>query len=395
VGHLLEVAHPYALLLEAIRILAHSVYIDIMIRKYVMGCLFILLTAMKAAAQMAPDSAEYKHLENWCTYYQNIVNDKAFKEVGITSLSTDDGNWPLFVKLYQLGIIEALDKKYSANELKEKIKVAQYYLGVTRTGVLNEETRTALNVPLRKRLAAVQKAMIDLRVIYDLQLNGPVVVINIPSATLQLYENNRIILESKLVVGRPSTPTPEFTGVIHEVILFPWYIVPKNIAVKEALPRIKNNTQYIEDNNLQVLNDQGQAVNPYTINWHAVKADSFPYTLRQSTICDNGVGSIKFNFQNLVGVYLHDTPWTVLFKMHRRYLSRGCLRMEKAMELARYILKDSTSVIDSLKPSDNLVNPQPVTIPASVKVPVYAMYNTAWFDAAGTIRFYEDVYNKN
>jgi murein L,D-transpeptidase YcbB/YkuD len=368
--------------------------------------LFPLLTASIAFAQAqadtrpysiqqtAPDSLEYKHLENWCTYYQNIINEKAFKEVGIVSLSADDANWPLFVKLYQLGIIEALDKKYTANELKEKIKVAQYFLGVTRNGILNEETRTALNVPLRKRLEAVQKALKDLRVLYDLQLNGPVVVVNIPSATLQLYENNRIVLESKLVVGRKSTPTPEFTGVIHEVILYPWYIVPKDIAIKEALPLIKRNTQYIEDNNLQVLNDQGQAVNPYTINWHTVTADSFPYTLRQSTACDNGLGMIKFNFQNLVGVYLHDTPWTVLFKMHRRYLSRGCIRIEKALELARYILKDNTSVIDTLQPSSNLVNPQPVTYPASVKIPVYTMYNTAWFDTTGTIRFYEDVYSK-
>lgn len=357
--------------------------------------LVLLASSMATAQAPLPDSLEFKHLANWCTYYQNIVNDKAFKEVGIVSLRADDGNWPLFVKLYQLGIIEALDKKYSANELKEKIKTAQYFLGVTRNGILNEETRAALNVPLRKRLAAVQKALNDVRVLYDLQLNGPVVVMNIPSATLQLYENSRIVLESKVVVGRKSTPTPEFTGVIHEVVLFPWYTVPTDIAVKEALPLIKRNTQYVEDNNLQVLDAQGQPVNPYTVNWRTVRADSFPYTLRQSTGCDNGMGMIRFNFQNLAGVYLHDTPWTVLFKMSRRYLSRGCIRLEKAIDLARYILKDNTSMIDSLKPSDNLLNQQPVTIPATVKMPVYTMYNTAWFDSTGTMRFYEDAYNKN
>ena len=364
-----------------------------MIRKYVLSGLVILMASLMAAAQM--DSTEYKHLENWCTYYQNIVSQKAFKEVGIVSARADDGNWPLFVKLYQLGMIEALDKKYSSNDLKEKIKSVQYYLGVTRNGVLSEETRAALNVPLRRRLAAMQKALSSIKIIYDLQLNGPVVVINIPSATLQLYENNKILLESKLVVGKKTAPTPEFTGVIHEVTLYPWYIVPGNIAVKEALPLIKRNTQYVEDNNLQVLDAKGQPVNPYTVNWSTVKADSFPYTLRQSTGCDNGMGSIRFNFQNLAGVYLHDTPWTVLFKMNRRYLSRGCMRIEKAMDLARYILKDNTGAIDSLRPSANLLNPQPVTIPASIKVPVYVLYNTAWFDASGTVRFYEDIYNKD
>jgi murein L,D-transpeptidase YcbB/YkuD len=243
-------------------------------------------------------------------------------------------------------------------------------------------------------LTAVQKAIHTIRWLHCLQQKSPVIVVNIPSASLLLYENGQIVLESKLVVGRQKNPTPVFCGMINEVNMYPWYLVPNDIAVKEALPQIKRSTQYIEDNNLQVLDTAGQLVNPYTINWKTIHAANFPFTLRQATSCDNSLGQIKFSIEGLPGIYLHDTPWNVLFKMNGRYLSRGCIRVEKAVDLGRHILKGATAVLDTLQASGNLLNKQPVPVAATMKMPVVVVYNTVWFDAKGVVRFYDDVYSK-
>lgn len=346
------------------------------------------------AARLEPPTPAYTRLKNWLALYLDVKNDSSFKEIYISSLRADTNNKPLLIKLYQLGIIDTIEKKYTAAELKQKIKIAQHFLGWSGDGTMNEGTRTVLNIPLRTRITAVKRAMNTLRWLQCLQQKGPVVVVNIPSASLLLLDNGNVLLESKLVVGKRSTPTPVFTSLIHEVILYPYWNVPKSIAIRESLPSIKRNIKYLDDNNLQVLNAKGQLVNPYTINWQALDAGNFPYTLRQSTGCDNSLGLIKFNFQSLYGVYLHDTPWKVLFRLNKRYLSHGCMRLEKVKELGHFILKDNTQLLDSLMDQGCLLDQRPITVPATVKTPVCVLYNTAWFDSTGTVRFYDDVYNK-
>jgi murein L,D-transpeptidase YcbB/YkuD len=333
------------------------------------------------AQQLEPRSAEYRALKNWVEYYADVLDDPSFKDIRVTSLRTDAGNKLLPARLQQLGM--------HTGTVEQRIKAAQHFFGIDGTLTLAQ-----LNVPVKERYAALQKALNTVRWLHCLQQQGAVVVVNLPSANMLVYEYGRVTLESKLVVGRRSFPTPAFTSTIHEVIIDPWYIVPKEIALKESLPLIKQNTRYIEENNLQLLNSEGQLVNPYTIDWKKMTPAKFNYTLRQSTGCDNALGRIKFNFQSLPGVYLHDTPWTVLFKMTTRNLSFGCVRVEKATELARLILKNNTTAIDSLSIESSLLNRQPQTIPATVGMPVFVLYNTVWFDAGGAVRFYEDFYSK-
>lgn len=157
---------------------------------------------------------------------------------------------------------------------------------------------------------------------------------------------------------------------------------------------IKKDVGAINKNGFQVLSEKGKIIDPYTIDWNSLSRQNFPYILRQSTGCDNSLGIIKLNFYNPFNVYLHDTPWKNLFNRTNRFYSHGCIRVEKAMELAHYLLKENSVAVDTLEEKGCLLNKKPLTIPLKQAVPIFVLYNTAWIDSAATVKFYPDIYRK-
>jgi murein L,D-transpeptidase YcbB/YkuD len=222
-----------------------------------------------------------------------------------------------------------------------------------------------------------------------------IIVVNIPSATLLVYEKDSVILESRVIVGKRSTPTPTLCSKITEVDLYPYWMAPYSIATKEILPAIKRDIGYLDANGYQVINKNGRVVNPYKVNWQELNALNFPYIIRQSTGCDNSLGLVKLNFYNPYSVYLHDTPNKSLFSFNKRYFSHGCMRVEKAMQLAHLVLKNHSMAIDTLEAKGCLYNQSPIVVQADEIVPVFVVYNTAWFDSTGRVSFSEDIYKKN
>ncbi|MGZ5134978.1 MAG: L,D-transpeptidase family protein [Flavitalea sp.] len=341
-------------------------------------------------------SPEYVALKNKIIHYNRIIRDTLYKkDIRITSAVLNEGNKPLLQKLFQLGIIESPSGKIAEKDIKQKLKEAQRLFSLMDDGVLRWPVLAELNVPMVSRLEALFRAINTVRWLRCIREQATdIVVVNIPSATLLVYGHTSVTMESKVIVGKRSTRTPVFCSKISEVVLYPYWMVPKSIATKELLPIIKRNTSYLEANSYQVVNEQGRVVNPSTINWQALSANYFPYTLRQSTGCDNSLGLIKLNFYSPYGVYLHDTPGKSLFSLNKRYFSHGCIRVEKAIGLAHVALKNNTIAIDTLEEKGCLRNQKPIPVPVAGKIPVFVLYNTAWVDSSATVRFYEDVYNK-
>ena len=135
-------------------------------------------------------------------------------------------------------------------------------------------------------------------------------------------------------------------------------------------------------------------MDPYKINWQELSTSNFPYTIRQSTGCDNALGTLKLNFYNPYSVYLHDTPYKSLFLLNKRYLSHGCMRLEKPVELGHLILKNNRIAIDTITEKGCLLRQSPLVIPADEKMPVVVWYNPVDTDATGRVIFYEDIYRK-
>lgn len=220
------------------------------------------------------------------------------------------------------------------------------------------------------------------------------IVVNIPSATLQYYVDGNLLLQSKVIVGKRSTPTSTLSSQVNEIVLYPYWTVPSKIASRELLPMIKRNPSFLDENGYQVIS-AGKLIDASMVDWKKYSSTNFPFTLRQSTGCDNSLGIIKLNFYSPYGIYLHDTPWKSLFNISKRFMSHGCVRVEKVADLARLMLKaDSTAFDEVLQKGDSL-NTKPTAMPLTQGVPVFIVYNTVWTDQTGIVRFYDDIYGKS
>ena len=134
-----------------------------------------------------------------------------------------------------------------------------------------------------------------------------------------------------------------------------------------------------------MLDRKGNIVDPDTLNWQSYTAKYFPVSLRQREGPDNSLGVIKFIFDNPYAVFLHDTNTKSLFRKKTRMFSHGCIRMEKALELAKYLAPDPEKVDSKLRLKERY------TINLSKPIPIYTRYFTCEY-IHDKLNFYEDIY---
>jgi L,D-transpeptidase YcbB len=216
------------------------------------------------------------------------------------------------------------------------------------------------------------------------------ILINIPSYTLYVIKNDSIVLESKVIVGKPETPTPMLSSSIDAIITYPYWYVPRKISVTEYLPAIQVDTAFLRQNNFEVLSRKGKLLDPDSIPWGDFNENYFPVVLRQREGTDNSLGILKFVFDNPYAVYLHDTNGKRLFRKDERAFSHGCIRLEKAVELAHYLATGKLGKKSRLV--EKYLNEQERhTIALHEPIPIYVRYFTAEVHNASLYQ-YNDIY---
>lgn len=223
--------------------------------------------------------------------------------------------------------------------------------------------------------------------------NDRYIFINIPSFKLELVDNDSTILSSKVIVGKPETATPVLSSVVECFTIYPYWHVPRGIAIEEYLPILKNDTSFLSRNHFDVLDRKGNVLNPDSVSWKKFNANFFPVVLRQREGPENALGIIKFIFDNPYAVYLHDTNAKRLFNRTNRALSHGCIRMEKAVQLAHYLVTGSVNA-ESKTISKYLNEKQRRWVDLKNPIPIYTRYFTCGLEN-GVLTMYKDIYNED
>ncbi len=215
-------------------------------------------------------------------------------------------------------------------------------------------------------------------------------VVNIASATLRYYCMDSLLLSMKVVVGQAKKRTPRFAAYCDKLVLYPYWNVPRTIALNELLPLFKRSPSLVETMNMQILDEGGRILDPAIIQWDSYDKDHFPYTIRQSTGCDNSLGILKFNLTSPYDVYMHDTNVKTAFLSSRRYFSHGCIRLEKPLVLGNELLNRT---LDTAFLRSCLKDQEPRILSLGEPVPVFVVYLRAEADETGHVKYFKDVYH--
>jgi len=239
------------------------------------------------------------------------------------------------------------------------------------------------------------------------------VYVNIPDFKLDVIDSGKSILNMKVCVGegrnkkylntlenyndtcKVDNPfpheTPLLSSVIHSVQVNPIWNIPRSIATKEIIVEAAKDPYYLSNKNINVYRNDRLVKDPETIDWSKVTKETSEYEFKQQPGEENSLGKIKFLFENRSSVYLHDTPAKDAFHYTMRAVSHGCVRLEKPLELAHTLFRDTTryNLIAKDMAEDD---PNTEDIALRPKVPVYITYITCWPDKEGQLQFRKDVY---
>jgi murein L,D-transpeptidase YcbB/YkuD len=195
--------------------------------------------------------------------------------------------------------------------------------------------------------------------------HGRYLLVDAASARLFMVEDGEVRDSMRVIVGKATSQTPTIASKIYYATLNPYWNVPADLARTLIAPRVlEQGVRYLREHNYQVLagfDDDAPVISPEDVDWNAVAAGRTTVKVRQLPGPANSMGQVKFGFPNNDGIFLHDTPKKELFASDERAISHGCVRLEDAPRLARWLLGRDPGDFGSI-PEEQVPLPQAVPI---------------------------------
>ncbi len=273
------------------------------------------------------------------------------------------------------------------------VKEFQATAGLMADGLVGPASAAALNRSVETKIRQVRVNLERWRWLPD-TMGRRHIRANIADFNLTTWQDGAPVRTHRTIVGQAYRKTPVFSGSIQYIVFNPWWETPDSLARKDKLPAFRADPAAVKRLGFEVRDRAGNKVNSDTIDWNAVSATNFPYRLRQAPGPLNALGRVKIIFPNIHNVYIHDTPGRDLFTRPQRALSSGCLRTEAPLELAAWLLAE-TPTWPATAQTAALESGQETRAPLSAQVPVHVLYLTVVPETDGTVRYLDDVYDRD
>ncbi|MBO9665900.1 MAG: L,D-transpeptidase family protein [Bdellovibrio sp.] len=365
---------------------------------------------------LAPQIPRYQDLKALLEYFRNLQAQNDWAQIapaGVTlQLGVTSPTVGLLRKRFnQLGYQVTMVGNTFDQEFDTVLRSFQSQNGLTvdgsiganRSAVLN-----SLNTKLSTRISQIEATMEKLRWL-PRNFESRHIFVNLATSEFRLVDPSGQVFYFKTVNGQKFRQTPSMRDVLKQVIFNPTWTVPDTLAIKDKLPMLRTDPNYLVNHNM-FLFENGQLVDSPKVPWSSVSPEKFSarnkdrYVIVQGPGMDNALGVVKFPLEiNTQAIYMHDTNERNLFAENDRHKSSGCVRLEKPLELAAYLLQDqskwSLPAIQSFVPMKAGDKPgKTVSVPVTLDkngVPVYFIYLTVERGANGAIRFIDDTYGQD
>jgi murein L,D-transpeptidase YcbB/YkuD len=264
-----------------------------------------------------------------------------------------------------------------------------------------------LNTPCAQRVSQLQADMEKIRWLPP-TFEDRYILVNLAFSQFLLRDvknGQPTIMNFKTINGRVERKTPMMKDRMDYIIFNPFWVVPPTIFIQDKVEEIRrlNYWQinaYFNAHQYEIWNRAfTQRIDPASIDWWSINEYSpVDFYIRQRPHLGNALGVVKFMLTNSFSIYLHDTNQRELFTEPNRLLSSGCVRLEKPVELAEYLLQGTEwdrRAIDAVLAKPGQVMTKDTKVPLTEHLPVYLINMTSQLNSDRVLRFTEDAYGQN
>lgn len=348
---------------------------------------------------LIPREPAYRRLRAAMRLYRGIAEEGGWSPIPDGSILrqgvSDSRVIPLRRRLGATGDLPAPQARSNSLLFDEAVLAAverfQQRHGLDADGIVGEGTLRTLNAPVDERIAKIADNLTQRRA-GGMGFGERALIVNIAAQELILIEGGKEVLRSRTIVGQPDWRTPLLSSEVRSIEVNPTWTVPRKIALQEIVPMAaENGPDYLKARGYRLFDAMSREVDAAEIEWETLTNDYLPFILRQDAGPGNALGRVKFLFPNDEDIYLHDTPGRALFQKASRALSHGCVRVEKADELAIRLLHSGARWSKS-DYERALSRGKTVRIRLNRPMPLYLVSFTAWVEENGVVQFRVDPY---
>jgi L,D-transpeptidase YcbB len=276
-------------------------------------------------------------------------------------------------------------------EVEEAVRRFQLRHNLEPDGVVRLETSGYLNVSVEDRIRQIERNMERWRWM-PRDLGNRHIIVNIAGFEMHVMEGDSSIFHSRVLAGQRFRRTPVFSDRMTFLVLNPTWTIPPGILEEDKLPLIRQDVGYLERNNIRVLAANGRVVDPSTINFERLTGAT-GYRFRMDPGPENPLGRVKFMFPNSHHIYLHDTPDHEHFDLTWGAVSSGCVRVERSMDLAEFLLAGASGWDRKRIEAQAVSGPVEQRVNLPRPLPIHILYWTSWVEPDGSVQFRSDVYD--
>lgn len=270
--------------------------------------------------------------------------------------------------------------------LMDKVKEFQRRRGLKDDGVIGPLTASLLNLGASEKERIIAVNLERWRWVSSVPAEKQLRV-NVPEYKVHLIKNNAVDDSIRVITGKEYQPTAFFSDEVTQIVINPWWNIPYSITSKEIVPDMKDDPVYLQKQGYRAYRE-GTEVTPDISELAAGRQQ-----LRQPPGAGNALGRIKFLFPNNYSIYLHDTPTESLFDKSQRALSHGCVRVEKPVDLAEWLLDDPEWSAEAV--GQAIDSGKTRTLQVKPPIPIVIGYWTVVTREDGSVDFLFDIYKKD
>ncbi|MEJ8574488.1 peptidoglycan-binding protein [Microbaculum marinum] len=282
------------------------------------------------------------------------------------------------------------------SELEIRLRAFQLHHDVPVTGQLDKSTLLALNVPVERRIEQIMLSMERLRWMPE-EITERVLIASKGDGLLRLLDEGGAVREWRILPNCPRDNLAIVAGRMRTMVINPSWDVPYDYFQTVLFPLLQKDPATVARRGFQLLYlDAAMPVD--ALPWGSLPKSSLSrekdkFRFRLMPGAENPYGRFVYRLDGVDGAYLFDAPADAAAEICDVRLSKGAIAVVDGLDLMQILSRRKIGTEEYLERT--LERRETLIIPDIDPLPLMIVYQSAWIDSNGNVRFSRDPYQED